>query len=338
MNNIDKNIFATYTTVENALLNELATEARTKGKKARVLKGEGYYVKYDGVQYDITPEQCRIYKLIRNNYNMFVEHLNSAKSDILGFWKNVYGERLPIKIAEMERGLEICEKYFEAFKSFITEGDEDEATSKETVTVEETEKKNEEAETSEKNEETSNVTSVVEYKLIEGFENYMVSSDGKVWSLNYNHTGKMKELKPCPKKDGYLRVGLYTNGRQVHKFVHRLVAKAFVANPDNKPQVNHIDQDKTNNCEDNLEWCNAEYNTNYGDRTERVAETLTNRKDLSVSVVCLETGVVYPSAREASRQSGIDQRNISKCINGKRKSAGGYHWAKFIEGDNPIYE
>ena len=131
MNTIDKNIFNDYASVETALLNELATEVRTKGKKARVLKGEGYYVKYDGVEYDITPEQCRIYKLIRNNYNMFVEHLNSAKSDMLGFWRNVWGERLPAIIADLEKGIEICQKYFDAFKSFITEGEEDE-------TVEET--------------------------------------------------------------------------------------------------------------------------------------------------------------------------------------------------------
>ena len=122
MNTIDKNIFNSYATVETALLNELATEVRTKGKKARTLKGEGYYVKYDGVCYDITAEQCRIYKLIRNNYNMFVEQLNSAKSDILGVWKNVWGERLPIIIADLERGIEICQKYFDAFKSFVTEG------------------------------------------------------------------------------------------------------------------------------------------------------------------------------------------------------------------------
>ena len=134
MNSIDKNIFNNYETVETVLLNELATEVKTKGKKARTLKGEGYYVKYDGVQYDITPEQCRIYKLIRNNYNMFVEQLNSAKSDVLGFWKIGFGDRLPAIIADLEKGLEICQKYFDAFKSYITEvEDEEEVASEETV-------------------------------------------------------------------------------------------------------------------------------------------------------------------------------------------------------------
>ena len=150
MNSIDKNIFNNYETVETALLNELATEVRTKGKKARTLKGEGYYVKYDGVKYHITPEQSRIYKLIRNNYNMFVEQLNSAKSDFLGVWKIAFGDRLPVIIANLEKGLEICDKYFDAFQSFITEGEKNE-TSDETEVESEPEKN----ETSEENDETS---------------------------------------------------------------------------------------------------------------------------------------------------------------------------------------
>ena len=126
MNSIDKNIFKSYETVETALLNELATEVKTKGKKARTLKGEGYYVKYDGVEYDITADQCRMHKLIRNNYNMFVDQLNSAKSDVLGFWAMTWGEKLPAIIANLEKGIEICQKYFDAFKSFITEPEKNE--------------------------------------------------------------------------------------------------------------------------------------------------------------------------------------------------------------------
>lgn len=182
------------------------------------------------------------------------------------------------------------------------------------------------------------VTPVVEYKLIEGFDDYMVSSDGKVWSLNYSRTGKMKELKPIPGRGGYLRVDLWTNGQMAHKLVHRLVAEAFVANPYNRPEVNHIDEVKTNNCVENLEWCTVEYNRNYGTRNARSAKARTNHKTLSTPVVCLETGEVYPSVHEAERQTGINQSNITKCLNGKLKTTGGFHWGKFIEGDNPIYE
>ena len=160
---------------------------------------------------------------------------------------------------------------------------------------------------------------VVEYKLIEGYPDYMVSSDGKVWSLKY---GRMKELKPETNTRGYLQVGLCNNGQLTFKLVHRLVAEAFIPNPDNLPQVNHKDEDKTNNSVENLEWCTAEYNSNFGTRNEKVA------KALSKAVVCVETGEVYPSTHEASRKTGVNQRNICSCCNGKRQSAGGYHWQK----------
>lgn len=165
---------------------------------------------------------------------------------------------------------------------------------------------------------------VVEYKLIEDFPDYMVSSDGKVWSLKH---GKMKELKPKTDR-GYLRVGLWNNGRRVFKLIHRLVAESFIDNPDNLPQVNHKDEVKTNNCVENLEWCNAEYNHNYGTRNDRAAKAHINHKAFSVPVVCVETGVVYPSVREAERQTDIKWQNISACCNGKQKTAGGFHWQK----------
>lgn len=334
MNNIDKSIFSSYETVETALLNDLATEVKTKGKKARILKGQKYYVKYDGVWYDVTPEQCRIRKLIRNNYNMFVEQINSAKSDILGVWKNVWGERLPAIIADLEKGIEICQKYFDAFKDFVIKGSEAETEVEET---EETvsDEKNEETVTDEKSSNDECERVVVEYKLIEAFEDYIVSSDGKVFSLKHR---KMKEMKPRLNKGGYLDVPLCSNGQHVRKLIHRLVARAFISNPDNLPEVNHKDEVKSNNCVDNLEWCTSEYNSNFGSRGERVAKALINHPDFSVPVVCLETGEVYPSVSEASRQTGVHRQNISGCLNGERQTAGGYHWARFVEGDNLIYD
>ena len=94
----------------------------------------------------------------------------------------------------------------------------------------------------------------------------------------------MKELKPWM-TSGYLYVGLWKENTLIKKRVHRLVAEAFIDNPDNKPQVNHRDEDKTNNCVENLEWCTAEYNLNYGARNERAAKTLTNHKAFSIPVV-----------------------------------------------------
>lgn len=175
---------------------------------------------------------------------------------------------------------------------------------------------------------------VIEYKLIEGFEDYMVSSDGKVWSLK---SGKMKELKLRIRKDGYLDVNLYTNGQIAHKRVHRLVAEAFITNPENKPEVNHKDEDKTNNSAENLEWCDRNYNNNFGHRNEKSRKTQTNDPVKSTPVLCEETGEQYPSAHEASRQTGVDVSNICKCLNGRYKTAGGYHWVGFFVGYTSLH-
>ena len=110
------------------------------------------------------------------------------------------------------------------------------------------------------------------WKDIEGYENlYQVSNLGRVKSLNYNHTGKEKIMK-AKKDKGYLRVQLYKDGKPKFYSVHRLVATSFLPNPNNLSQVNHIDEDKSNNIVDNLEWCSAKYNSNYGTRIQRIVE------------------------------------------------------------------
>lgn len=99
----------------------------------------------------------------------------------------------------------------------------------------------------------------VEWKLIEGFDGiYSVSNYGDVKN---NRTGKL--MKPRKNEKGYLHIGLTTNGKQKNMRVHRLVAQAFIPNPENKPQVNHIDFDKENNCVNNLEWVTNKENTQY---------------------------------------------------------------------------
>ena len=207
MNSIDKNIFATYATVENALLNELATEVRTKGKKARTVKGEGYYVKYDGVKYDITAEQCRIYRLIRNNFNMFVEQLNSAKSDILGVWKNIWGEKLTNVIADLEKGIEICQKYFDAFKSFITEGEEAEIASEETV------EKNDETAVEATENVTETETSEAEVNATVATESEDVDVDRLIRELRVNGAISDEDKIIVNEDETGIDIDVYKNGR-----------------------------------------------------------------------------------------------------------------------------
>lgn len=99
----------------------------------------------------------------------------------------------------------------------------------------------------------------VEWKLIEGFDGiYSVSNYGEVRN---NKTGKLMKLRKNEKR--YLRTNLTKNGNQKSVRVHRLVAQAFIPNPENKPQVNHIDFNKENNCVNNLEWVTNKENTQY---------------------------------------------------------------------------
>lgn len=165
------------------------------------------------------------------------------------------------------------------------------------------------------------------WKDIEGYEGlYKISNLGKVKSLNYHMTGKERILKPGKDNHGYLFVILYKEGKHKTCTVHRLVAEAFIPNPDKLPCVNHKDENPLNNNLNNLEWCTHKYNINYGTAIERAIVALTNRKDMSKPVKCLETGKIYPSTIEAQRETGIRNGNISHCCLGNRKTAGGYHW------------
>lgn len=93
------------------------------------------------------------------------------------------------------------------------------------------------------------------WRKIEGFEKYEVSNLGRVRSLDYKHTGEIKVLRPILNRYGYLRINLYKNSKLCSRSIHRLVAQAFILNPENKQQVNHIDANKQNNIVSNLEWC-----------------------------------------------------------------------------------
>lgn len=171
------------------------------------------------------------------------------------------------------------------------------------------------------------------WRDIPGWEGlYQVSSAGNVKTLARTKVGKgggvwqVKEAILTPQKDayGYYRVCLTKNGKSTYKRVHRLVAEAFIPNPDNLPQINHKDEEKLNNCVENLEWCDAKYNSNYGTRLERVAD----KKSIWVIKLSTHNEILhfYRSAIDAERDTGIQSSNIIKCCKGKRKTSGGFVW------------
>ena len=163
-----------------------------------------------------------------------------------------------------------------------------------------------------------------------GYPNYSVTDDGRVFSLNYGGSGEKKELKQRKDKYGYFGVTLFNENGKKCLLVHRLVALAFIPNTDNLPQVNHKNEIKTDNRVENLEWCDAVYNLNYGTRNERVSKKHLNRKDQSIKVKQFtKDGAFikeYPSMMEVERQNGFYSGHISKCCKGKLKSAYNYIW------------
>lgn len=186
---------------------------------------------------------------------------------------------------------------------------------------------------------------IEEWLPIEGYENYQVSNLGRVKSLKY---GKEKILSQCRLKNGYLYVVLCKNGKMKGFRVHRLVAMAFLENPNNYTCINHKDEDKTNNCVDNLEWCTQKYNSNYGTCQERrVASTdykafqerrvanidwksVAEKKSKQVYQYTKDEKLVaiWQSTAECGR-SGFDQGHIAKCCLGKRKQHKGYIWSYY---------
>ena len=185
-----------------------------------------------------------------------------------------------------------------------------------------------------------------EWKDIEGYEGmYQVSNLGNVKSLErkvWNGRGCYKTvsekiLKAGNNSDGYLQVILCKDGKDKSYRVHRLVAEAFLENPNNLPEVNHISEDKTDNRVSNLEWVTSKYNVNYGTRNKRAAEANTNNPKLSKPVICIDkvSGLIveFSSISEATRQTGTNQGNIAKCCKGKLKSAGGFYWM-YAEGED----
>lgn len=179
-----------------------------------------------------------------------------------------------------------------------------------------------------------------EWRDIEGYQGlYQVSNMGRVKSLErtvWNNGGyyKIPEriMKPQMHRNGYLSVNLWREGIVKNYLVHRLVATAFIPNPQGYKEVNHINEDKTDNRVCNLEFCSRSYNLTYNDRAKKIAEK--NSKPIyginKVSGLIVE----FPSAREAGRTLGINNANINSCLKGRYKSSGGFYWFYAEEGLN----
>lgn len=137
-------------------------------------------------------------------------------------------------------------------------------------------------------------------------------------------------VAPFKNHGGYLRVNLWANNSARKYSIHRLVAEAFIPNPEGKPQVNHIDENKTNNRVDNLEWCTNVENHNHGTINARISKALINNEKKSKKTAAYNDNgdliFEFPSVYEASRQTGINVSSIRDSLHGRVKHAGGYIW------------
>lgn len=171
----------------------------------------------------------------------------------------------------------------------------------------------------------------MELRPIPGYTLYMASDDGRIWSVRSN-----RFIKAYTRSDGYQTLTLCEDGQRRCKFVHRLVALAFHEQQPDKPIINHKDQNRSNNSADNLEWCDYQYNNNYGDCKARQVKTvgIERLRELQHAasmkrrhpVVNIDTGQRYDSIANACRATGARSGNIVAACMGRYKTCMGYRW------------
>ena len=177
------------------------------------------------------------------------------------------------------------------------------------------------------------------WKDIENYEGlYQVSNLGRVRSLErdvYYSNGAVhhideKILAPALNRGGYSQINLHKNGKIKREYVHLLVAMAFIPNPENKSQINHKDEVKNNNVVENLEWCEASYNINYGTRIARAVQNRMYPKfgnhPNAKPVFCVELNKKFDCIRRAEEELGVNINCIVGACKGRQKTAGGFHW------------
>lgn len=158
------------------------------------------------------------------------------------------------------------------------------------------------------------------WKRIPDYNNYDISDDGEVRN---NKTGRL--LKTSQSRGGYLKVNLYADGTHKSAKIHRLVAENFLSNQHDKPAINHINGDKTDNRAENLEWCTYSENNRHAFRSG-----LSYRPESSGvpkrRVMIVETREIFNSVSDCARSIGVAEPSISGCLSGRRHMCRGYHF------------
>ena len=201
---------------------------------------------------------------------------------------------------------------------------------------------------------------IVRRKPVVGYEGYYeVDMYGNVYSVArtvqvndngriYDKPVKEKKLTASKHSCGYRTVALTRNGKTEQQYIHRIVAEAYIPNPQNLPFVNHKDEDKANNFVANLEWCTHEYNITYGTATERRVEklkgkSLTDEHKEKIrqsnlgkhgqqrKVICVDDGMVFGSYNEAGKHYGISPMTVKSCC--ERKSKGKVKTFRYADGE-----